>query len=1837
MIIIQGKITDAVNGSPAAGYSIVVSGSTVLKTNDIGKLTLPFSVSGRSDNTGVFRIEFENNGEILDGSLIITSSPNGTEVDRRTATAAELEKPIEIPIEKLPSFIVQPSDEPTLGQRIRIQGRIIDEKGVAIPSGLPVVIYGATDGAEQRPQQLAETGTGGYFSCDWIPTVFDSASAKVSGSDALPIPLDNANRLPLTILLVLKLEDIIAPGEHVDNCGCHDTPPSVPDSVDLVANSGSFSQDLGGGCLNLSTPNRALEEFTYSFVVRTSEPNVKGVTLGTRRFVPSDLIADLLGVSVASAALKAKKMPAMQLNYAKMELDVESARNLVRSDDPPSLAAFERAAWLSEVNSTKSLIDTAMADSSARVLPDADHLFDYDFTPTIHLSIEIAYGHILQYKEVWRADGYSLGDLLYSLPLAPSQRRQIAVVSWERKNRASRTEQLEAEEQLDALLSRDRDIREIVGSSLHEETSAGSSNTTWGAAGGIGAGFIGSGFGIFGGVAGGGSGSTTKAWQNSSRQFSANSLQSLRDRVGQRASSVRSQRSTVVEALTQQESQRIETETVANYNRCHAITIEYFEVLRHFLVTHELASVQECLFIPLPMPVFDRAKALRWREPLTRYLKDRSLSGGFASIERISDNWVGWDYPLSRYCEEAPETLDGELRISFVLPRPRDDEDGKYLVDEWRPFGPFLPQATQEIFIAKLSGKEIKERDRIFRVEVAPLIAKSFVQQLRFAYVTINGSEREVSMDATLVSNYAEGIPLYVSLNPLGGLPDLPREDIQYFKVWSEDAGLPLDAKIIVHSGKLRYQTPHFTSFLFNDQRILDDIRSGDAVLVPTPVTRSEMRNPRDEDRFKAEKLVTHLNAYLEYYHQAIWMTMDAQRRFMLLDTILLSETDQRSVASVCVNEIIGIAGNSIILPAAPGQKLNPQIETVDEQGVPVPLINAYAVSATPGLRVSVPTNGVYAEAIMGHCNSCEQMDDTRYWRWSTEGQLDIPEISTVATDSRSEETEPALTPSALPAPLVSIQNAPVAPAPVGLGAAFDLLAKPELFRDITGLEGTQKNAGAAFDAAISAASGLGDEAFKLARQQELGQNAQKMLDRISQAKQDGLLSDETAQELSLSALQGLIGDKPEEETKSPTQDKTVKEVLDKSAQAKKADIKVTSGDETVEVSFEDEEAVVGSGSGFDVGEMDVTPFTNPALAYTSVPVLFDIPKDTNGDRVFDEMDTYVFDTIDQLELTSRDINGSGSTLDEIEQFRDYLSKLKAAKHIKDDPTGTGKYFLERCLLIKFPAEPSNKNAVAGNGKLPLVVLVHGNHQSWEKDTNKPNYKGYTYLQDELAKAGIISVSVDTNAANYFGSLVSMRSRFILDVLDTFNRMNGDKSSRFFGRIDTTKIGMMGHSRGGDAIIDAAVRNSNRTLDPKYGIKYLCALAPTDFTGQLASANRLVVTPAVAEFLTVVYGSLDGDVAGYGGAKSFVGTGFRHYDRATCKKKSMVFIEHCIHNRFNTTWAADGDESGLLPIDLAKVPTLSTHQSLANEYIGEFFKELLGQHSYRDFFTGKRTNSSGTRVALQWSFGSTVNQVDGFELVTRPGRTIASSAHISAMDAVPLNSAGTVTTANATNHQTNILYTEAAVATDETVLKLDVSGTLADWKAMDALNFRVAVNADLSDETTVRSTPQPSFSLEIIYDDDTSEQIVTAALTGSFTPMEPFFHRAMIGLYEITSVTSGTGTLEMTVKGEAVLIEEGQVILMTQPPTTPVANGEHVATRTSQTTFTIPFTATVPAGAKGKYRPIENCTVLRLDTVHVPLTHFPGTITKPVKSVSVIISAGYSAIQFFDSFEIIKL
>ncbi|GAA0528078.1 hypothetical protein FHS83_002262 [Rhizomicrobium palustre] len=1648
---------------------------------------------------GSFALSLPDESDLREGIEFAVLAPSGAVLERSSLALRQLNEPLTITCAPVQPFVVRPSDDPTLGQALRLTGRVIGPDGTPAPRGLAIVLWGLSGeaGANPAPLQTFQTQVGGYFSGPWPSGALVAAYAEVNGTNRAAITLEDGH-LPRRTILVVPL-----PALPADDCNCAPVPPRAPDQQDLVANPSAYSQDLGPGCMNLTMPNRVLEEFPYFTIVRTTEPDVRPMNTDPPVRLPVHVRDRLLALTAETASFSTERAATTRSsgNAPALlgSLDAKRAKEMLARPETITAEGLRNAAIKSEAVDLRRMLDL-LERRPARSELNGRYAIDWDLSPTVFEAVTVALGHVLHFRQTWRADGYSLGDLLYSLPLAPGQKRLVSMLDWTRRSTGSRTEYLESEEQMQALTERDRDISEIVNSNLDERIDGGSSTSTSAGGGGIGLGFIGAGFGVFGGVAGGASGSDSSSWQDSARALSGNSLQQIRDRTTQNASAVRNERSTVVQTVTQGETSRAETEVVANHNHCHALTIEYFEVLRHFRVSEELAYVSECIFVPLPMLPFDQPKVRRWRACLAELLRRPELAKGFDAIERIATNWDGWDYPEHRFSEEAPEELDGELRITFVIPRPHDGDDGAYQIDRWSWLSPLLWQAPFSVFnemadhvnnlfrdinrqiTAEFYTQIQRARDEYFAREVAPRVAEQIVHRMRFSYVTRAGIQVSLPLSASLISKYVDGVALYVSIRASGALPALPREEIARLRIYLAAnifgiGGVPPEARILVTSGRMRYRTAHITDLLFDQPRINNDLGEDDDVFVATPTTHRERRDPRAEDRRIADQLVAHLNEQLEYFHQGMWSGMDKQRLYMLLDGIIAPNSGGRSVASVVENRLLAIVGNCLVLPVTPGIHLDPTLAPDPETGIRPDLIHAYATEGPPPTRISVPTRGVYAEAIMGACNACEKKDDSRFWRWEESPLPDEPTaIDPISTASR-QAPEPDATPTPLPQPIVNIQSAPSLPDALGLGQAMQILGRSDIFRDPSGLAGTQRNALAAFQGVMDTAKSFGGMAAKLAQQQEMGRNVDRTMDQIKQAQSTGMLNPQQAQSLAHSALQALIGD-PGEANQNPVHDPDVGTAIEKATEAQSGSVTVTSPDETVKATFDGADTAASVGGTLAPEVLQLEP-------WVTVPLMTDR---TTGSppTYFKGLSISKAALLKTLSFQNRVVAGA---------FR--FSSLAPALFdpdpkkgfLRENPAVPGDFQLRLRMRVVFPTAPGKPGKVAVNGRAPLVVLVHGNHWAWRVDTEHPtgppfsntlpdgtvvmstpydvdslktseSYAGYAYLQDYLAQQGIISVSVDQNFCNFYGSWIETRAQLVVEALDQLAKENANTKSPLFGKVDFGNVGLMGHSRGGDGVVGALKKVAAMPTPKSYTIKAVCSLSPTDFTGGVAPADRTFIDRTDTNFYFVMYGALDGDVSGIDGPAGIGGTGFRHYDRARCPK-AMAFFKKCCHNSFNSVWHGDGLDTAdgrTLDPDITKAP--DKHQKLVIEYIGDLFLWQLQGKKLAGRFDGRTANSLGTEVSQQWMFGTTLKLFEDFE---NAAANLLGGAHAflsPAPHTVSIRDENQVTHAGSgfdihMPHQSHMLEMEwAPVPTRATGIKTmtsDVPAAHQDWSGLDTL------------------------------------------------------------------------------------------------------------------------------------------------------------------------------------------
>ncbi|MDN3025183.1 hypothetical protein [Streptomyces sp. S.PB5] len=244
------------------------------------------------------------------------------------------------------------------------------------------------------------------------------------------------------------------------------------------------------------------------------------------------------------------------------------------------------------------------------------------------------------------------------------------------------------------------------------------------------------------------------------------------------------------------------------------------------------------------------------------------------------------------------------------------------------------------------------------------------------------------------------------------------------------------------------------------------------------------------------------------------------------------------------------------------------------------------------------------------------------------------------------------------------------------------------------------------------------------------------------------------------------------------------------------------------------------------------------------------------------------------------------------------------------------------------PGRPFNAR-LAGTGRVPVVFLAHGNHSPAD-----PSHLGYDYFQHSLAKAGIIAVSVDCNALNGpFGGVANIEDRadLIIDSVRHFQGLDGDPQSRFFERIDFSRLGLMGHSRGGDAVVTLP------TVLPPIGVsvRAVLALAPTNFRYW---SGLSTIRPSGHAFLTILPAA-DGDVVDNNGAQ--------FYDQAVPGPyKAQEYVHSTNHNFFNRQWALD---DGATP-----VVSRGQHERFLDVYGSAFFRSTLLGHATRAHLDGTR-------------------------------------------------------------------------------------------------------------------------------------------------------------------------------------------------------------------------------------------------------------------------------------------
>jgi hypothetical protein len=675
-----------------------------------------------------------------------------------------------------------------------------------------------------------------------------------------------------------------------------------------------------------------------------------------------------------------------------------------------------------------------------------------------------AVGALVTLSQSWYAKGITLGHMLHSLALAPGEATRIAVIDWSRRTRAAVSETIEEAEALDTATEHSRAISEVQNAVASEMQEGGSMSSGWskstskgkGSGASVGGGIAGAVSGVTG-VLGFGAGTasskqesetTTEAsstsWSVGNRTVMAEMSQRVNDRTEQHSTSVRNRRASAVREVSQSEHEQVSTRVVANYNHMHALTVQYYEVVQIYRVLVQVHSVQRVLFLPFELLDFSGARA---EDVIARFrgqLLAAALNERVAALLLDDRGEVEIRAAIRMQLPSLfSDVFRGGVLSTAMMARTTEPGGTGPTIEPTTPTPPTPPTTTPPT----------RPLPVVRRITVAgpvvdtipgdvELVSASFdsvrVDRVRFDQVGMPADNSTFAVpDTTSKVDFPNALPL---------------RSITAIHVTKVDAD--------VDSGTM---TLHYRSA--GRQLTLAvplDLAAGTsmqkvAFLAADPTNRKE-------------ELKAHLQANRAYYSQSVLRKLDSATLAMLLSRFTFKG---KPLADQVEPNPLAVAGNYLVL-RAPIEADEPAgiDNSATKWGDLLKQRNLTSEQRDDRL-VPIPTGGVFAEAVLGRSNSAEKLDITRFWNWQDSPiPMQPPEISPISTGSRG--TVEDLRPGQLSAPVLNISTPTALPEPAGLSAALNTLASGSMFRDMSGLAGTQALAQATSAGTLDAATEAG-------------------------------------------------------------------------------------------------------------------------------------------------------------------------------------------------------------------------------------------------------------------------------------------------------------------------------------------------------------------------------------------------------------------------------------------------------------------------------------------------------------------------------------------------------------------------------------------------------------------------------------------------------------------------------------------------------------------------------------------------------------------------------------------
>lgn len=642
---------------------------------------------------------------------------------------------------------------------------------------------------------------------------------------------------------------------------------------------------------------------------------------------------------------------------------------------------------------------------------------------TLPMAGTLGLGYTLCFDHVWEPAGFSLGNLVYSLALAPGEQQVVAVLDHAQSLRAADRQSLTVEERTALDAFDHSSAGELFHATLEESARSHSDWWSDSSSGGGGGGINLLGFLTFGG---GGSSASSSGGENAttshSRDFASSAVDTFHNELHRRASAARSTERVSVRAVQARDREVLTTKTVENHNRAHALTMQYWEVIRHFRVTTTPSDVQLVAFVPLlPIPwlpaghdellpdygndptdpVFTRdglldryASLVRHADLLERLLPPR-LRRGLTALRRLVGTPEMKLEVTNAGLSQLSVSLTGtflpfdELEVVLVDRHHRvvaratmtpvgNEPDWAVLPDGAALEAQFHAAGDRASLLAVLSA--VRERSTAFATRSAVATLAAGVHAADLARIEVHYTARSFSHTRTtpnldtLIDALPDGIVDWDALLPKGFT--IPGSTLV------AELGGPFVGELHASLG-----ATHLV-----DQTALDRRLIGSVPWPTLPIDRDLLLT----ELAQIEAVLLHVRTEPMRYTRAVWAALTVEETTLLLEPYTVGfpggngAGDEVPLLECVDRKRLGFNGNCLVVPFRIPERLAAEVgfTTRDVQDALLAFhLDTFRLRTS---TVALPTHGVLGEAVLGACSSAERIDLTRFWNWKDAETLSV-------------------------------------------------------------------------------------------------------------------------------------------------------------------------------------------------------------------------------------------------------------------------------------------------------------------------------------------------------------------------------------------------------------------------------------------------------------------------------------------------------------------------------------------------------------------------------------------------------------------------------------------------------------------------------------------------------------------------------------------------------------------------------------------------------------------------------------------------------------------------------